>query len=84
MRQITAKEAQALMLEARGMDGLYLRKETDDLLTKIADAAMKGKAEITTGQVDPVVERRLITLGYAVRWTDGYDQRDPGYTTISW
>jgi hypothetical protein len=84
MSQLTAQEARAAMLEAQSMDGVYLRAETDTLLSKIADAAKHGKSELGAGRLDPVVESRPRTLGYKVKWTDGYDQRDPGYTTISW
>jgi hypothetical protein len=84
MTQLTAEQARANMLEAQGMNGAYMRGETDALLIKIADASKKGQSEASTHKLDPVIENRLRTLGYKVKWTEGYDQRDPGYTTISW
>lgn len=81
---ITAEQARVNMLEAQGLNGAYKRNETVELLTKISDASRKGQAETTTNKLDTVVENRLRALGYKVKWTEGYDQREPGYTTISW
>ena len=72
------------MLEAQAINGAYMRDETNSLLAKIAEASKKGQSELTAARLDPVIDRRLQTLGYKVKWTEGYDQRDPGYTTISW
>jgi hypothetical protein len=84
MTQLTAKQARDNMLEAQGMNGTYLRAETDALLNEVADASKQGKSAINTSYIDPVIQNRLRTLGYTVVWTEGYDQRDPGYTTIGW
>lgn len=84
MTYLTAEQARANMLEAQGMNGAFMRAETDSLLTKISEASKKGQSETTTHKLDLVIENRLRTLGYKVKWTEGYDQREPGYTTISW
>jgi hypothetical protein len=84
MTYLTAEQARVNMLEAQGMNGAFMRTETDTLLTKIADASKKGQSETSTHKLDPVIENRLRALGYKVKWTEGYDQREPGYTTISW
>jgi hypothetical protein len=82
---ITAEQARVNMLEAQGVNGAFKRKETDELLTKITEASKKGQSEITSAnKLDIVIENRLRALGYQVKWTEGYGQRDPGYSTVIW
>ena len=81
---LTAAEARENTLKAQSQHGEFLRTETDALLTKIAVVSKQGQSELNADRLDIVIENRLRTLGYKVKWTDGYDQRDPGYTTISW
>ena len=60
------------------------REETNKILNDIRAVALKGEDTFRVGSLDDVVVQRLKNLGYKVQWIEGYDQRDPGYTTISW
>lgn len=82
--KFNAKQAREATNEARSLAGEYKKAETLKILESIQVAAKKGEESVQTGRLDGVVEQRLRELNFKVKWTDGYDQRDPGYTTISW
>lgn len=81
---VNAQTAREATNKARSLAGEYKRAETNKILESIQAAASKGEDSVQTGRLESVVEQRLRELNFKVQWTDGYDQRDPGYTTISW
>jgi hypothetical protein len=83
-KYMTAQEARDAMQSARSLQGEYKKAETEKILESIQAAAKKGNDSVQTGSIDPVVKTRLEILGYKVKWVEGYDQRDPGYTEIKW
>jgi hypothetical protein len=83
-QKFSAQEARKLTEDARSMDGEYLREQTNKILNDIRTISVKGGDSLQAGKLDDVVSQRLKNLGYKVVWSEGYDQRDPGYTTITW
>lgn len=81
---VNAQTARRATDKARSLDGDYKRAETTKILENVQAAAAKGQDSVQAGMIDEVVKLRLQNLGFKVVWTNGYDQRDPGYTTISW
>lgn len=81
-----AKKARANTDAARSVNGDYLRKETNNILT-ILEVASKSKDSHTFGgRLDKVIVDRLKILGFKVVEYDG-DSREPqdyGSVTISW
>jgi hypothetical protein len=81
---VNAQTARLATDKARSLDGDYKRAETNKILESVQGAATKGQDNVQAGKLDDVVNLRLQNLGFKVVWSEGYDQRDPGYTTISW
>ncbi len=82
LNQLDAKQARQMADDARSMDGVYLRDETNAVLKGIANVAAKGKTEMTSSFTDPIIAARLRNLGYKVIETN--DQRDGNFLTVSW
>jgi hypothetical protein len=81
---VNAQTARMATDKARSLEGEYKRAETNKILESVQGAAAKGQDSVQAGSLDEVVKLRLQNLGFKVKWVEGYDQRDPGYTTISW
>ena len=79
---MTAQQARIKTDEVRSINGEFLRKETDDILSKIASSASRGADWIQTSRTDSVIIARLKHLGYNVKETN--DQRDGNFLTVSW
>lgn len=80
-----ATEAKALADTTRDIDGSFLRKETDNILTVIKDTAESGKYGVQVLQSiygHPIIIERLERLGYKVKCRD--DQRDGFSMDILW
>lgn len=84
VKLFTAEQARKATEHARDLNGTYKRAETEKILDTIRVAAQAGKDSATTGSMDEIISRRLENLGYTIKWTEGYDQRDQGYNTIYW
>jgi hypothetical protein len=81
-KMFNAEEARRLQTEALGMDGAYLKNETQSILNDIRDAALKGLQTITTTiSTDFVVMRRLKELGFKV---ENVNERTGDFMRISW
>jgi hypothetical protein len=83
-KKFNAQEARKLTEDARSMEGEYMREQTTKVLNDIKTVAVRGGDSFRAGKLDDVVSQRLKNLGYKVVWFEGYDQRDPGYTTVTW
>lgn len=82
--QFNAATARKMTFAARSTEGAYKRKETDEVLAQIGQAASVGKGSCTTNHTDEVIMLRLTNLGFKVVFTPAYDQRESAYNTISW
>jgi hypothetical protein len=82
--QFNASAARELTTQAQSLNGQYLRKETDDILDAIQTAAHAGKSSIDTSYTAQVIQDRLATLGFKVKFNPEYHQRDPAYLTVIW
>ena len=78
-----ATAARALATQAQSLNGQYLRKETDEVITAIKIAAAAGKTSITTSHTDQVIRNRLLSLGFRAVIKPG-DQRDSAYMDVNW
>tara|TARA_R110000868_G_scaffold139065_2_gene353796 strand:- start:194 stop:448 length:255 start_codon:yes stop_codon:yes gene_type:complete len=80
---VTAAEANAMAKEAQSIDGAYMREETDFLMLKIVELAVKGETHCAVYErIDSVVIDRIKYLGYKVVISD---TQFGGYScTISW
>jgi len=66
--------------------GPKLKKQLDDILTKIADAARENKKEVYHTSIDNLVEFELNKRGFNVKFNNisSIDPRETSYYIISW
>lgn len=66
--------------------GPKLKKQLDDILTKIAEAVRENKREIHLPSIDKLVETELSKRGFNIKFTNvsSIDPRETSFYTISW
>lgn len=80
---ISAGEAKVLTTRARGLDGVCLREETDEIFESIRESAAEGKDCLLVDQLHEVIVNRLVAKGFLV--TKAYDNDNDNLDLkISW
>jgi hypothetical protein len=79
---LTAQQARNNTLEAQGVNGAYMKQETEKILAAVLKASQQGQSSLTIDCADTIVASRLRTLGYTAKITNNY--RDSDFMTITW